>query len=86
MNIIYKNILPTDVQHVQTPVRKVEYYDYVGSDGILYKNQVTESVMVTAEADLANLPDIYPPGTFAYTAGWQNAWQLSADGMWVSVI
>lgn len=86
MDIIYKNVLPTDVQNVHKPLKKTEYYDYIGSDGKLYKNQQSEAVLVTAESDLSEIPDIYSPGTIAYTAGWTAAWQLSAAGTWVSMI
>jgi hypothetical protein len=45
----------------------------------------TPAVMVTAESDLANLPE-YPAGTIAFTAGFSAMWQLSAAGNWVSMM
>ena len=86
MEIKYINKLPTDVQNVLTPVKKSDFYDYVGSNGKLYRNQETICILVTAEADLANLPDIYPPGSLAFTAGYLAMWQLSAAGTWVSLL
>lgn len=55
-------------------------------DGTLNRGANAPSVMVTAEADLAELTDIYVPGTVAYTAGFKAMWQLSADGTWVSMM
>lgn len=54
-------------------------------DGVLYKDTPAPSVLVTAQTDLANLPE-YPAGTIAYTAGFQAMWQLDASGSWVSMI
>lgn len=55
-------------------------------DGTLNRGANAPSVMVTAEADLAELTDIYTPGTVAYIAGFKAMWQLSADGTWVSMM
>ena len=55
-------------------------------DGTLNRGANAPSVMVTAEDDLAELTDIYTPGTVAYTAGFKAMWQLSADGTWVSMM
>ena len=57
--------------------------DYV-KDGELVRGAPLESVMVTAESDLASLTG-YEPGTIAYTAGFKAMWQLSAAGQWVSL-
>lgn len=73
MDIVNENILS-----------KIGQTDYV-KDGELHIGGTAPSIMVTAEADLDNLPDIYPPGTVAYTAGFQDMWQLDADGNWVSM-
>ena len=42
-----------------------------------------EKIMVSAEADLANLPDGIPVGTIAILAGESKKWQLDFDGPWV---
>lgn len=73
MDIVNENILS-----------KIGQTDYV-KDGELHIGGTAPSIMVTAEAYLDNLPDIYPPGTVAYTAGFQDMWQLDADGNWVSM-
>ena len=51
----------------------------------LVKDTPAPSVLVSAQADLAELP-AYPAGTIAYTAGFKAMWQLSAAGDWVSVL
>ena len=57
----------------------------VVSGGVLTQDTPARSVLVTAQSDLANLPE-YPAGTIAYTAGFKAMWQLSAAGSWVSVL
>ena len=58
--------------------------DYVTADGeTLIQDSPTPSVLVRSESDLAGLP-AYPPGSVAYTAGWNKMWQKSAEGQWVS--
>ena len=64
---------------------KIGQVDYVQDDK-LHVGANTPSIMVTAETDFANLPDIYPPGTVAYTTGFKAMWQLGADGTWVPMI
>ncbi len=60
--------------------------DYV-QDGVLHRGANAPSVMITAESDLALLPEnTYVPGTIAYTAGFKAMWQLAADGTWVSLM
>ena len=59
-------------------------HDVVTATGVLERNVPIPCVMVTAEADLANLPE-YPAGSMAYTAGFAKIWQLSAAGTWVAV-
>ena len=58
--------------------------DVVDSDGVLREDVPCKGVMVTAESDLASLPD-YQPGTIAFTAGFGSMWQLSAAGTWAEV-
>lgn len=74
MNIIKEQILS-----------KIGQVDYV-QNGELHRGANTPSVMVTAEADLAELPKDYPPGTIAYTAGFKAMWQLDSAGNWVSMM
>ena len=57
--------------------------DYI-ENGVAHNNNVTHSVMVESESDLASL-DNYAVGSIAYTAGFGSMWQLSADGEWVEV-
>lgn len=68
----------------ESKLNKIGQLDYV-QDGALHRGANVPSVMVTAQADLAELPDVYPPGTIAYTAGFKAMWQLGADGVWVSM-
>ena len=70
---------------IENVLSKIGQLDYV-QDGELHRGGTAPSVMVTAQTDLANLPDVYPPGTIAYTAGFKAMWQLDAAGTWVSVI
>lgn len=58
--------------------------DYI-KDGVIYKNAPTKVIMVTAQSDLADITDKYEAGTIAYTAGFENIWQLSAAGNWIEV-
>lgn len=57
--------------------------DYV-KDGVLYKGNVADSVMIESSSDLASLTDL-TPGSIAYTAGFASMWQLSASGTWVEM-
>lgn len=59
--------------------------DYV-KDGELYVNAGARSVCVTGQGDLAELPQDYPPGSVAFTAGFKKIWQLGADGVWVDLL
>lgn len=52
--------------------------DYV-KNGVIYENNVTQSVMVESSSDLADLSG-YSVGSIAYTAGFGSMWQLDADG------
>ena len=69
----------------ETVLSKIGQTDYV-QDGTLHRGANTPSIMVTAQSDLANLPDNYPPGTVAYTAGFKAMWQLNAAGEWISMM
>lgn len=59
--------------------------DYV-KDGKLYKNMPTPSVMVAAQTELASMLADYPPGTIAYTAGYEEMWQKAVSGNWATII
>ena len=58
--------------------------DYV-KDGVLYRGGAAGSVLVESSDDLAGIAQYYTPGTFAYTAGQVNVWQLGTDGTWTAV-
>lgn len=68
MNIVNHNVLG-----------KIGQIDYV-KDGTLHRGIVTPSVLVTDASDLSMLPDDYPPGTMAFTAGFKATWQKNANG------
>lgn len=71
---------------IEKVLSKIGQLDYV-QDGELHRGGTAPSVMVTAQADLSQLPGgVYPPGTIAYTAGFKAMWQLAADGSWVSLM
>ena len=67
-------------------LKQPESIDYVNSDGELVLNAQPKTVMVTAETDLANLPDIYEPGSIAFTADETGKWRLDASGEWQSLV
>ena len=60
--------------------------DYVDSNGVLHMSSTGGGVLVRTEADIANLPASYNPGTIAHTAGWQLAWEKAYDGSWVNIV
>ena len=64
---------------------KIGQTDYI-QDGVLHYGGNTPSILVTGESDLSLLPDCYPPGTIAYTAGFKAMWQLDAAGKWVAML
>lgn len=64
---------------------EVGLMDYV-SGTTLHKQVPSDSVMVTAETDLAKVKDNYNPGVVAYTAGFEHMWQLGADGNWATIV
>ena len=71
---------------VDGPIREDTGFrvDYVDSDGVLHIGSVAQKILVTAEADLSDLPDIYAPGSTAYLADGTGLWVLGADGTWES--
>ena len=69
----------TVIDTVQTDI------DYVDGDGDLHIHVKSPEVMITAESDLENLTG-YEPSTIAFTAGYDNMWQLGADGEWHVII
>lgn len=76
-----------EIKNMTRTARKVldlGMIDVVDSDGVLREDVPCKGVMVTAESDLANLPD-YQPGTLAFTAGFASMWQKSAAGTWQEV-
>ena len=76
-----------EIKNMTRTARKVldlGMIDVVDSDGVLREDVPCKGVMVTAESDLANLPD-YQPGTIAFVAGFGSMWQLSAAGTWVEL-
>jgi hypothetical protein len=76
-----------EIKNVTRTARKVldlGMIDVVDSDGVLREDVPCKGVMVTAESDLANLPD-YQPGTIAFVAGFASMWQKSAAGTWVEL-
>lgn len=72
--------------------RNIKYQDVVNTrgntdyvkNGEVYKNNPSQSVMVSGQSDLAGLTN-YGVGTIAYTAGFKKLWQKSASGTWVEV-
>lgn len=80
------NLYGLDIGELVMAAKQPQYIDYVDSDGKLVMNAQTRSVMVTAESDLADLPDIYAPGSVAFTADGAGKWQLGADGTWNSLV
>ena len=69
---------------VDGPIREDTGFrvDYVDSDGILHIGSMAQKVLVTAQSDLSDLPNIYAPGTIAYLADGTGMWVLAADGSW----
>ena len=61
--------------------------DYIDKDGNLVKNGVAKMVMIRSKSDLELLDDgNYHPGTFAYTAGFKNLYQLDANYEWQTIV
>ena len=60
-------------------------YSWNGTDITETPGAIT--VMISDETELTDLAAKVGAGTIAYTAGWQNAWQLDLDGeTWVQFI
>lgn len=69
------------------PVYGLSTLCYVSEDGqTLHMNVPAYKIMVTAETDLANLPDDLPPGTEAFLADESAKWRKAADGTWAEVV
>ena len=69
------------------PVNGIDTLCYVSEDGkTLHMNVPAYKIMITAEADLDNLPDELPPGTEAFLADESGKWRKAADGNWESMI
>ena len=59
--------------------------DYVDSNGDMHLHVKTPNVMVRNYSDLSGLT-VYTPGTIAFTAGYNNMWQLDASGTWKVIV
>ena len=59
--------------------------DYVKS-GVIYRGGGSAAVLVTSSGDLNGVKESHAPGTVAFTAGFNDAWQLNASGTWVKFI
>lgn len=80
------NLYGSDISEIALSLKQPQCIDYVDSDGKLVMNAQIRTVMVTAESDLSDLPDIYEPGSMAFTADETGKWRLGADGTWESLI
>lgn len=59
---------------------------YVTSDQTtLMMDQPIKEIMVTAEADLTDLPDTVPIGSLAFLADESKKWRKGADGTWEEI-
>lgn len=81
MNAVFQNPYGIGIIGRQQTSGEIDYV----KEGTLYRGANAPVVQVTAESDLAELPDVYSVGTIAYTAGWKSAWQMDANGDWVSM-
>lgn len=52
---------------------------------MLIKGAEMKLVMVSSYDDLDTIAPLYMAGTIAYTAGFQNKWQLGTDGTWEAI-
>ena len=77
-------IMATMNVQIDGPIRSETGFrvDYVDSDGILHIGSMAQKILVTDQSDLADLPDIYAPGSIAYLADGSATWVLGADGTW----
>lgn len=76
-----KNIPESNASYVDV-VNTVGDMGFV-KDGKLYKHSDATSIMVNSSSELASLA--CEPGSVAFTAGFENMWQLDASGQWVSI-
>lgn len=53
-------------------------------DGELHKHSSASSIMITGSSELSTLTGC-EPGSVAFTAGFENMWQLNASGQWISI-
>lgn len=78
-----------DITHLTPegfPQHQTDTIGYVSADGkTLFLDVPEYHIMVTAESDLALLPDTLPPGTHAFTADGTSEWRKKADGDWATV-
>ena len=59
--------------------------DTVLADGMWKETRGTSLYLVESEAKLSSIPNA-APGDFAYTAGYEDVWQMDTDGQtWVDV-
>lgn len=77
-----KRLKPNGASCVIDLIHNAGNTDYI-KDGVVYKNAPMKTVMVEEYSDTSSLTG-YEPGTIAYTAGFTNMWQLSANGTWVA--
>jgi len=57
--------------------------DYV-QDGVIYKNESMQMVLISDATELDLLTD-YEPGAIAHTAGFHTMWQKSPSGDWIEM-
>ena len=55
---------------------------YVDADGVLVTGKEATAVIILSDAVLENLANELNPGSIAYTAGMEQAWQLKPDKTW----
>lgn len=78
MNVVNANEFGINIIGRQQTSSEIDYV----SDGTLHRGVNAPAVLVTSVADLSQLTDVYSPGAIAFTAGFQQFWQLGADGEW----
>lgn len=68
--------------YVLNPSNKTQIHNNNGTN-----EEITiYSVLVEAQADLADIPDSVGVGSLAYTAGFGHVWHKDFDGSWVEVV
>ena len=78
-----KNEFPFGKEQISR-VQSMDEIDYVLS-GTLHKGTNAGTIMVGSSSDLSLLTD-YNPGSIAFTAGFEAAWQKKPDGTWKQFI